>query len=145
MTVFSRTFVLIILLTAGAGALGGWAGVQYALFASPAHSGLDELVHGKLALSGAQEKSIEDIEKVFAGRRKSLEAEMRAANRDLAAAIRAEAEFGPRAQKAIGRFHHAESELQQETIRHILAMRRVLTPEQTKKFDQEVSRALTAE
>lgn len=145
MPAFSRAFALIILLTAGAGALGGWIGVRYALSASHKHSGLDELVHTKLSLSADQERAIEDIEHRFAERRKVLEAEMRAANRELAAAIRAEPDFGPSAKKAINRFHHAESDLQQETIMHVLAMRRVLLPEQTTQFDEAVSRALTAD
>lgn len=145
MRLISRTALLVILLTALAGALGGWAGVRYALSTSNQHSGLDELLHETLDLSERQMTAIHGIEEAFSGRRKELEAEMRAANRDLAAAVRGEPEFGVQAKAAITRFHLAESALQQETVMHILAMRRVLTPEQAKVFDEEVSRALTAE
>lgn len=145
MAVLSRSVLLIILLTAAAGAFGGWMGVRYGIATSHQHSGLDELVHKKLALSDAQTQAISAIEERFAARRKILEGEMRAANRDLAAAVRSEPEYGARAKAAITRFHSAESALQQETIMHVLAMRRVLTPDQAKQFDEEVSRALTAE
>lgn len=145
MRLMSRAALLVILLTAIAGALGGWAGVRYALSASGQHSGLDELLHQTLDLSNDQLTAIHDIEEGFAGRRATLEAEMRAANRDLAAAVRSDPEFGSAARAAITRFHAAESVLQQETVMHILAMRRVLTPAQAKVFDEEVSRALTAE
>lgn len=141
----SRAALVVILLTALAGAIGGWVGVRYAIATSQQHSGLDELVHRELDLSDAQNRSISNIEKTFATRRSALETEMRAANRDLAAAVRAEPEFGPRAKAAITRFHIAESALQQETVMHVLAMRRVLTPDQARKFDEEISRALTAE
>lgn len=141
----SRAALVVILLTALAGAIGGWVGVRYAIATSQQHSGLDELVHRKLDLSDAQNRSISSIEETFATRRSALETEMRAANRDLAAAVRAEPEFGPRAKAAITRFHIAESALQQETVMHVLAMRRVLTPDQARKFDEEISRALTAE
>lgn len=145
MALLSRTALVVILMTAVAGAVGGWVGVRFALATSQQHSGLDDLVHRKLDLSKAQLQAIHDIEKTFAARRKTLEAEMRAANRDLAAAVRTETEFGARAKAAINRFHIAESALQQETVMHVLGMRKVLDPDQARQFDEEISRALTAE
>ncbi len=145
MVILSRSVWVVILLTAAAGALGGWLGVQYGMATSRQHSGLDELLHKKLTLSDSQTRAIREIEERFAARRKMLEAEMRAANRDLAAAIQSEPDYGDRAKAAITRFHAAESGLQQETIMHILAMRRMLTAKQAGQFDKEVSRALTAE
>ena len=145
MAFLSRTALVVILLTAVAGAVGGWVGVRFALATSHQHSGLDELVHRKLDLSNAQIQAIHEIEKTFASRRKVLEAEMRAANRDLAAAVRTETEFGARAKAAITRFHIAESALQQESVMHVLAMRKVLNPDQARQFDKEIARALTAE
>ena len=142
---FLPRILLIVFLTAAAGAVGGWLGVRYGITTSHQHSSLDELVHKKLALSEEQNRAIGEIESRFATRRKSLEQEMRAANRDLAAAVRSDPEYGASAKAAINRFHSAESALQQDTIMHILAMRRVLTPDQAKQFDEEVSRALTAE
>ena len=72
-------------------------------------------------------------------------ASVAAANAELAAAIREEHGYGPRVTAAIERFHHAMGELQSETIRHVFAMREVLTPEQQAIFDTTVVDALTAE
>ena len=77
--------------------------------------------------------------------RKDLEAQMVAANRDLARALSAEHLFGDQAKQAIGRFHVAMAALQEQTIIHILAMRAVLTPDQAVRFDKTVLEALTPE
>lgn len=145
MPIFSRTVLLVILLTAVAGAVGGWAGVRYGLSSPERHVGLDGLIHGKLRLSPAQAEVIQDVEAKFVARRRSLVAQMRAANRELAAAIRREPEFGDGAKAAIMRYHAAESLLQQETVMHVLAIRRVLDAAQARQFDEEMSRALTAQ
>jgi Spy/CpxP family protein refolding chaperone len=136
--------VIVALMTALAAAAGGWAGIQYGLRQTDLSPGLDELLHSELGLTADQERRIETLEEQFAVRRGALENEMRAANRDLAAAIEAEHVYGPRAQSAIDRFHTAEMALQEETIKHILAMRTVLTPEQTTRFDEAIATALTA-
>ena len=70
---------------------------------------------------------------------------MRAANAALASAIREEHGYGPRVTDAVERFHHAMGQLQTETIRHVFAMRDVLTPEQLGTFDETVISALTAD
>ena len=65
--------------------------------------------------------------------------------RKLAAAIQARHEYGPEVEAAVERFHAAMGALQLETVQHVLAMRKVLTPEQAAKFDRRVSEALTNE
>ena len=70
---------------------------------------------------------------------------MRAANSDLAAAMVAEPTYGTRARAAVERFHAAESSLQEETIKHVLSMRTVLTPEQITRFDEAIATALTSD
>jgi nickel and cobalt resistance protein CnrR len=137
--------VAVVVLTAIVAAAGGWAGIQYGLRQAHAHQGLDELIHSELNLSAEQDRRIEALEAEFATRREMLEQEMRAANRDLAAAIAAEHEYGPRAQSAIERFHMAERSLQEETVKHVLAMRTVMTPEQMSRFDQAIAKELTAD
>ena len=73
----------------------------------------------------------------------ALQAEMRAANADLAKAIAANHAYTPQVQAAVDRFHRAMGELQKETILHVLAMRAVLTPQQAAKFDETVAKSLT--
>ncbi len=107
--------------------------------------GLHEVVHERLDLTPEQATRIEAIEADFAARRRAREAEMQAANAELAAAIREEHGYGPRVTAAVERFHHAMGELQSETIQHVFAMREVLTPEQQAIFDSTVVDALTAD
>lgn len=140
-----RVAVAVVVLTAIAAAAGGWAGIHYGVSASRGRPGLDELLHTELNLTADQNRRIEALESKFATRRANLEAEMRAANRELAAAIGSEHAYGPRAQSAIDRFHRAESALQEETVKHVLAMRTVLNSEQAARFDQTVSKALTSD
>ena len=141
----SRWMIGIVVLTALAAGEGGWAGIQYGLRQAHPSPGLDELLHSELNLSPEQDRRIEAMEAQFSARREALENEMRGANRDLAAAIAAEPVYGPRIQSAIERFHAAESALEEETIKHVLAMRTVLTPEQIARFDEAISAALTSD
>jgi Spy/CpxP family protein refolding chaperone len=131
-----------ILLTGLGGALGGWAGVQYGLSQARDEASLDEVLHHQLKLTPAQNARIEALETAFHARRRALEAEMEAANRDLAAALARQHSYGPQARQAIGRSHAAMGALQEATVQHILAMRGVLTPEQAKTFDATISETL---
>ena len=108
-------------------------------------SALHDLLHEELALDEQQLARIDEIEARFATRRSQLEAELRADNARLAAAIQAEHGYGPRVTAEIDRSHRAMGELQKETLEHIFAMRAVLRPDQAEKFDRAVVRALTAD
>ncbi len=135
--------LIVTALVAFAAGLGGvWLGMHAFHHGTP---GLHDTVHERLNLTGEQSSRIEAIEAEFATRRQALELEMRAANADLAAAIREEHGYGPGVTAAIERFHHAMGELQSETIRHVFAMREVLNPDQQAVFDSTVVESLTAE
>ena len=144
MTIPLRPVILLVLLTLFAGAAGGALGVFYGNRVSQPQPSLDTLIHHELALTAEQNGRIEALEARYAERRRVLQAEMQAANRDLAAALDKEHAYGPQAQAAIDRFHHAEEALQVATIKHVLAMRSVLNQEQSKKFDRAIHQALTA-
>jgi hypothetical protein len=135
--------LIVTAFVAFAAGLGGvWVGMHTFHQSTP---GLHDIVHERLDLTAEQLGRIETIEADFATRRQALELEMRAANADLAAAIRAEHGYGPGVTAAIERFHHAMGELQSETIRHVFAMREVLTQDQQAIFDATVVESLTAE
>jgi Spy/CpxP family protein refolding chaperone len=102
------------------------------------------MVHEKLQLTADQERELSDLEAAFAAQRKILEDEMREANAELAAAIRASETPGPAVEAAVHHFHDAMGALQTETINHVFAMRKVLTPDQRKQFDDKIGQALTA-
>jgi Spy/CpxP family protein refolding chaperone len=124
-----------------AAGLAGWFGVQYGLRQNQA-SDLDAILHRQLSLTQGQDRQIETLEAKFAVRQNAYEAEMRAANSDLAAAMTRDHVYGPPAQQAIERFHKAMMGLQEETVRHVLAMRAVLTPDQAKTFDAIIAKNL---
>ncbi|HWA23728.1 MAG TPA: periplasmic heavy metal sensor [Caulobacterales bacterium] len=137
-----------LLITALVALSAGFAGVglgKLAFDRSPRQPSLHEVIHNELHLSPEQMQRIESLEASFASRKQALELEMRAANAELASAIREEHGYGPRVTSAVERFHHAMGQLQTETIRHVFAMREVLTPEQKEVFDNTVVSALTAE
>ncbi|MCR5872776.1 periplasmic heavy metal sensor [Phenylobacterium sp. J426] len=138
----SRGLLLTLLLTTLAGALGALCTVHY-LQSKRTPASLHEFVHKEIRLTDDQETQLARLEQDFAVRRKVREAELRAANAELAAAIQARHEYSPEVQASVERFHHAMGELQKETIVHVLAMRQVLTPEQARKFDARVAEALT--
>lgn len=106
-------------------------------------SALHELLHDELGLDRQQLAQIDNLELRYAERRRALEAELRADNARLAAAIEAEHGYGPRVTAEIDRSHRAMGELQKETLSHVFAMRAVLRPDQARRFDQAVVKALT--
>ena len=78
-------------------------------------------------------------------KRQVLEAEVRAANRELAAAIASSGGDTPEVQAAVDHFHVAMGDLQKATIAHVFEMRAVLNPEQARVFDAAVVSALSGE
>lgn len=140
----SRGAVLTVVLALVAGLAGGWLGAGR-IGSRPSERSVHEIVHHELRLSPDQNRSLEALELDFAVRRKAREAELRAANAQLAEAIQARHTYSPEVEVAVERFHAAMGELQKDTVRHVLAMRTLLTPEQAAIFDRRVSEALTAE
>ena len=109
-----------------------------------AGSELHQLMHKRLDLNPRQEAEIARLEAEFADRRKTLDARLRAANAQLAAAMASEHQYGPNVARAVDGSHMAMGELQKATLGHVFAMRAVLNPAQAELFDREISRALTA-
>lgn len=136
--------ILVTIVVAFLAGLAGM-GLGRVVFAPERTPSLHEVLHDELNLSAAQEQEIEALERDFAARRRALEVEMRAANAELAAAMREEHEYGPRVTAAVERFHRAMGELQSATMAHVFAMREVLTTEQHTEFDSIVASALTDE
>jgi Spy/CpxP family protein refolding chaperone len=124
----------MIVATILAAGLAGWLGVQYGVRQNQPPD-LDTILHRKLALSSEQDRKLDALETGFAVKRGRYEREMGAANNDLARAMAQDHTVGPAAKRAIERFHTAMMGLQEETVKHVLAMRKVLTAEQAKKFD----------
>lgn len=140
-----RSIVLTLVLSAVAGGLGVWGGARYVAAHMDHAPSLHQMVHDRLHLTADQQRRIEGLERDHAAKRHALEAEMRAANAELAQAYQESHAFTPKVQAAIDRFHRAMDGLQTETMLHVIAMRGVLTPDQATQFDDTVVKALTAE
>lgn len=144
MTPTVRGILITIAVAFAAGFAGHWVG-KAVFHPDTRVPNLHEAIHTELNLTAEQTQRIEALEQTFAGRRQVLELEMRAANAELAAAIREEHGYGPRVTAAVERFHHAMGALQSETIQHVFAMREVMTEDQKAHFDDIVASALTTE
>ena len=140
-----RGLVLTLVLSVLGAAVGAWGAAEYVIHRMQRPTPLHELVHEKLHLSADQKTRMAGIERDHAARQKALEAEMRAANADLAQAYQEHHAETPQMQAAIDRFHRAMSALQKETMSHVLAMRSVLTPAQAARFDETVVKSLNTE
>lgn len=134
--------VVLAVLAAGAGAS---LCAYYVISHQTAGPSLHDMVHRDLDLTPNQTRELDAIEVRYAVERKALEADVRAANRELAAAIREGHKDSPKVEAAIDHLHMAMGALQKATIAHVFDMRAVLTPEQAKAFDAEVIAALTQE
>jgi hypothetical protein len=138
----SRGLVLTLILTVLAAITGTWIGARF-IYERRHQPSLHEFVHDELRLTAEQSSRLEVLERDFAVRRRAREAELRAANAELARAIQLRHEYSPEVQAAVERFHDAMGELQKETILHLLAMRAVMTPEQAMRFDKRIAESLT--
>lgn len=103
---------------------------------------LHRLLHEELDLDATQTAALAVLEEGFAVRRRALELEMRADNARLADAIEVEHGIGPRVDAAIEASHHVMAALQKESVAHVFAMRRLLRPDQTRRYDRAVAKAL---
>ncbi len=140
-----RMFLAMLLVTALAGGLAGWAGVEYGLHRATGQDDLDTVLHRDLNLTSDQETQIGQLESTFAKDRSAYQTEMRAANKELARALTEAKPDSAEIERAVHRFHTAMAALQVRTVKHVLAMRSVLTPEQAKLFDSSVDKTLGAE
>ena len=136
-----KSIALTAVLAALASGVGAWAGAEWMMRRHETPS-LHDIVHRQLDLTAEQDARLDEIEARFAPRRAALEAEVRAANRELAAAIAASDGDTPGVQAAVDHFHAAMGDLQKATIAHVFEMRSVLTPAQAEVFDAAVVDAL---
>jgi Spy/CpxP family protein refolding chaperone len=132
----------MLALTVVAAGVAGWAGVQVGLSKTAADADLDTVIHQDLKLIPRQEEQIRILEQEFGAQRTALQADMQAANRELAKAIIQEHAYTANARRAVERLHAAMSKLQERTVEHVLAMRAILTPAQAQEFDAKVAKAL---
>jgi Spy/CpxP family protein refolding chaperone len=139
-----KSILITAVLAALASGAATWASATWVMQERKPPS-LHTVVHEQLNLSADQDRRLDVIEARFAARRPALEAEVRAANRELAAAIAASDGDTPQVRAAVDHFHIAMGDLQKATITHVFEMRSVLTPAQAEVFDAAVVDALRAD
>ncbi len=140
-----RVAVPVLALTMLSAGAGGWLGIQYGLSHARRPENLNHLLHHEIRLNAEQRNQIASMESVYAAQRRALEQQARAANGELAEVILSERQYGPKAEQAIDQFSAAMKILRIDTVKHVMAMRAVLTPQQAKKFDDTVSAALDSD
>ncbi len=136
--------LVLLVLAVLAGGLGAFASNRW-LGSHEASVGMHAFVHEELQLTAQQQAKLDTLERGFATDQAKLQGELRSANADLAQAMTEEHRYGPKVAAAIDRVHVRMGDLQKATVRHVFAMRALLTPGQQKQFDHEVERALTRE
>lgn len=141
-----RTGLTLGLIACFIAAIGGVL-LGRVLFPAPVPPGaeLHDVLHHKLSLDAGQQARLELLEQQFAIQRRALELELKADNAKLAQAMEAEHGNGPRVAAAVDHSHAVLGELQKATLAHIFAMRQLLRPDQTARFDKAVVKALTDE
>ncbi len=137
-------FGLVAIVAFAAAICGVVIGRAYLIQPQPVESELHGLLHEELKLDHQQQSKLAEIERQFAIRKQALELELRSDNARLADAIEIEHGYGPQVNAAVDRSHVAMGQLQKVTLEHIFAMRGVLRPDQTARFDEAVVKALTA-
>lgn len=140
-----RNLLLTIVLVVIAAGGGAWVCARYVVRHHAQGPSLHDMVHQKLDLTADQSRRLDAIEKSYAIERKRHEDALRAANRELAVAIRKGRKDTPELNAAIDHLHMAMGAQQKATIAHVFDMRAVLNPAQAKQFDAEITSALTQE
>lgn len=104
---------------------------------------LHVVLYEQLDLDPTQKARLAALNRTFAARKAALETAMRADNIVLAQAIRRDRAYGPAVARAVDDIHLVMGTLQKETIEHVFAMRALLKPHQTARYDAAVEKALT--
>ena len=136
---------LIALIAFAAAVAGVYAARTFGEQPQKSESELHGFLHHELMLDAGQKAQIEAIEARFFVRKKALELDMRVANARLAEAIETEHGYGPKVTAAVDQVHHVMGNMQKETLEHLFEMRAVMNPDQARRFDQTVVKALTAD
>ena len=137
-----RQTVLSVVLGFAAGLLGIWIGLKVLPAPRSDTIGMHTLIHKGLDLNAAQKATLMRLEAQYAQRREKYRKDLKAATAELAEAINQHHELSPEVQRAELAYLRVLGDFQNETLRHIFAMRAVLNAEQARKFDAQMLRSL---
>lgn len=100
-------------------------------------------LHQQLNITDEQDKKLTPIEEKFVAKKEIFEAQIMAANHELATAINEDGNYSVRVKQVADKIHKAQGELQNATLEHLFEMHSVLTAEQRKKLNNLTTDALT--
>ncbi len=139
---FWRNSILVIIFSFLAGIGGVWIGLKTLPNSNPTALNLHERIHREFALDAEQKRTLHRLEERYAVSQAKYNADLKAASLSLAAAIKEHHDLSPEVVLAEQEYLSVLGHFQTETLRHIFAMRAILSPEQAKKFDDIVLRSL---
>jgi hypothetical protein len=131
--------VAAVIVGAGASAGGSWLVRQ----AHPRDENLHDIIHRRFRLLPAERARLEAAEARYDRRRAQIEADIRAANARLAAAVRSDPELSEQALAASAEVERSAAELQRVTLQHVFEMRAALDPGHRPAYDAVLVDALT--
>jgi len=94
----------------------------------------EDVARGPAQIAARLRLGLEPLESIFGERQRQLAEALREANRQLARAIAEDKGYTPRVNAAVEHVHHCMGDLQKASIKHVFAMRAVLSPEQGDKL-----------
>ncbi len=124
-------------------AIGGvWIGGRIFSPPAPPHTEFHKQLYAALELTAEQRQSLEALDRDNSKEETYQREALRIANRNLANLLEHEPAYNENIEAAIVEIHTAMNTLQVLTIKHIYAMREILTPEQRTEFDRLVADTL---
>jgi len=137
-----RHTLLAITLSFVAGIAGVWVGLNTLPRTGSSTVSLHEKIHHEFVLNAEQKIALHALETHYAHSRQAYIKALKAANFELASAIKEHHDLSPEVVLAEQKYLSVLGDFQTETLRHIFAMRAIMSPEQAKKFDDIVLRSL---
>lgn len=132
--------MFFLMAIACAGAVGAWIGQGSISLQHQGEYSDDTyaLLHGELNITDAQESQIAEIEKEFTRLRTLYEDQMRAANLELAQAIKDGGYRSPNIEPIVHRIHESMGSLQTLSLKHLADIESVLEDEQNTRLREMV-------
>jgi nickel and cobalt resistance protein CnrR len=137
-----RRLVLTLLLVVAAAIGGAWIGGRIFSPPPPQHTEFHQQLYEVLDLTTEQRQRLEALDRDNSKEETYQREALRIANRNLANLLEHEDAYNENIEAAIVEIHTAMNNLQVLTIKHIYAMREILTPEQRTEFDRLVADTL---
>ncbi len=136
--------ILLLALVAIVAATACWTTSHVFFPPAPPTTDFHHWLHTQLGITADQDKALDKEEERFAAQRKDLVGMIQKDNEELATAMAQDREYSPRVMAAVEKIHHAQSELEEATLKHIFAMKPILSADQFDKLLKLTSETLTS-